>query len=163
MYNIRLEGDTRRLLKKIKSFAEVDKKKINATIGSAMRSSTLDRFKRSKDPEGKKWKTSIRAASEGGKTLIKTAQLRNSIHTKSDTSGFAIGTNLKYAATHQFGEQGRTIRAKKAKALRFQMGGQWVSKKKVKVNIPARPFLGLSDEDMQEIKGTIEDFIAKED
>ena len=71
--------------------------------------------------------------------------------------------NVKHAATHQFGDKGRTIRAKRAKNLRFQVGGQWISKKKVKVNIPARPFLGLSDEDMQEIKATTEEFIGRDD
>lgn len=30
-------------------------------------------------------------------------------------------------------------------------------------NIPARPFLGLSDEDMQEIKATTEEFIGRDD
>lgn len=58
---------------------------------------------------------------------------------------------------------GAHIRARKAKNLRFQVGGQWVSKKQVKVNIPARPFLGLSDEDMQEIKATTEEFIGRDD
>lgn len=163
MYSIRLEGDTRRLLKKVKNFSEIDKKKINATLGQVTRGSTLERFKLGKDPTGKRWQTSIRAATEGGKTLIKTAQLRNSIRTKSDVAGFALGTNVKYGATHQLGANGRTIRAKKAKALRFQVGGQWVSKKAVKINIPARPFLGLSDDDMQEIKATVEGFISRED
>ena len=107
--------------------------------------------------------TSIRAAQEGGKTLIQSAQLRNSIHAKSDTSGFALGTNVKYAATHQFGEPGRTIRARKKKALRFQVGGKWVTKKQVRITIPARPFLGLSEDDMQEMKATVEEFIQKED
>ena len=114
-------------------------------------------------PDGKRWKTSIRAAETGGKTLIDSSQLRNSIKTTADASGFAVGTNVKHAATHQFGDKGRTIRAKRAKNLRFQVGGQWISKKKVKVNIPARPFLGLSDEDMQEIKATTEEFIGRDD
>lgn len=78
-------------------------------------------------------------------------------------TGFAVGTNVKHAATHQFGEPGRTIRARRKKALRFQVGGKWVSKKQVRIRIPARPFLGLSDDDMQEIKATVEDFIAEED
>lgn len=82
---------------------------------------------------------------------------------KSDTSGFALGTNVKYAATHQFGESGRTIRARKKKALRFQVGGKWVTKKQVHITIPARPFLGLSEDDMQEMKATVEEFIQKED
>ena len=103
------------------------------------------------------------SAREGGKTLIQSPQLRNSIHAKSDTSGFALGTNVKYAATHQFGEPGRTIRARKKKALRFQVGGKWVTKKQVRITIPARPFLGLSEDDMQEMKATVEEFIQKED
>lgn len=163
MYSIRLEGDTRALLKKLRSFSELDKKKINAALGQAVRESTLERFKTSKSPSGKKWTVSMRAQAEGGKTLVKTSQLRSSIKVKSDTSGFAVGTNVKYAATHQFGESGRTIRAKNHKVLRFQVGGQWISKKQVRITIPARPFLGLSDDDMEEIRATVEDFISKED
>ena len=162
MYSIRIEGDTRRLLKKLRSYAEIDKRRINAALAEGVRESTLERFKESRSPEGKRWKTSIRAASEGGKTLIDTSQLRNSIRSSSDDSGFAVGTNVKHAATHQFGAQGRTIWARRAKTLRFQIGGAWVSKKKVRINIPARPFLGLSDEDMQEIKSTVEEYINRE-
>ena len=162
MYSIRLEGDTRAMLGKILSLADLDKKKINSALGHAARTSTLQRFKQSKSPDGRRWKTSVRAAQEGGKTLVQTAQLRNSIKVKSDETGFAVGTNAKHAATHQFGEPGRTIRARRAKALRFQIGGRWVSKKQVRIKIPARPFLGLSEEDMQDLKATVEDFIGKE-
>ena len=163
MYSIRIEGDTRAMLRKIRSFSEIDKKSINAALAEGVRESTLERFKQSKGPDGKKWKTSIRASSENGKTLIQSSQLRNSINSVSDATGFAVGTNAKHAATHQFGEPGRTIRARKKKALRFMVDGKWVSKKQVRIRIPARPFLGLSDEDMREIKATVEDFIAQED
>ena len=142
MYSIRLEGDTQAMLRKIRSFSEIDKKSINAALAEGVRESTLERFKKSRDPSGKRWKTSIRS--------------------KSDATGFAVGTNVKHAATHQFGEPGRTIRARRKKALRFRVGGKWVSKKQVRIRIPARPFLGLSDDDMQEIKATVEDFIGKE-
>lgn len=151
------------MLRKIRSFSEIDKKSINAALAEGVRESTLERFKQSKDPDGKKWKTSIRASSENGKTLIQSSQLRNSINSVSDATGFTVGTNAKHAATHQFGEPGRTIRARKKKALRFMVDGKWVSKKQVRIRIPARPFLGLSDEDMREIKATVEDFIAQED
>ena len=152
MYSIRLDGDTRAMLRRIRSFSEIDKQGINAALAEGARESTLERFKQSKGPDGRRWKT-----------LIQSAQLRNSIHAKSDTSGFALGTNVKYAATHQFGEPGRTIRARKKKALRFQVGGKWVTKKQVRITIPARPFLGLSEDDMQEMKATVEEFIRKED
>lgn len=147
----------------MRRYSELDRKGLNIALAEGVRESTLERFKQGRGPDGKRWKTSIRAAETGGKTLIDSSQLRNSIKTTADASGFAVGTNVKHAATHQFGDKGRTIRAKRAKNLRFQVGGQWISKKKVKVNIPARPFLGLSDEDMQEIKATTEEFIGRDD
>ena len=153
VYSIRLDGDTRAMLRRIRSFSEIDKQGINAALAEGARESTLERFKQSKGPDGRRWKTSIRAAQEGGKTLIQSAQLRNSIHDKSDASGFAVGTNVKYAATHQFGEPGRTIRARKKKALRFQVGGKWVTKKQVRITIPARPFLGLSEDEIAIMDG----------
>ena len=163
MFDIRLQGDTRAMLRRIRYFSEIDRRSINAALAEVVRDSTLERFRQGKEPEGRRWKTSIRAANEGGRTLIQSAQLRNSIHARSDASGFAVGTNVKHAATHQFGEPGRTIRARRKKALRFRINEHWVSKKQVRIQIPARPFLGLSDEDMQEIKNTVEDFIARED
>ena len=162
MYDIRLEGDTRAMLRRIRSFSEIDRRSINAALAEGVRESTLERFRQSKGPDGRRWKSSKRAILEGGKTLVKTGQLRNSIHTRSDASGFAVGTNAKHAAPHQFGEPGRTIRARRKKVLRFQYNGKWVSKKQVRVKIPARPFLGLSEEDMQEMKATVEDFIGRE-
>ena len=161
-YSIRLEGDVRRLMARMKQFSELDKRQVTASMAEAMRTSTLDRFRNEKAPNGQRWKRSIRASTEGGKTLTNTARMKNSIHSQSDASGFAVGTNAKHAATHQFGEPGRTIRARRKKVLRFQYNGKWVSKKQVCVKIPARPFLGLSDEDMQEMKATVEDFIGRE-
>lgn len=163
MFDIRLQGDTRAMLRRIRHFSEIDRRSINAALADVVRESTLERFRQGRDPEGRRWKASIRAANEGGRTLVQTAQLRNSIHARSDASGLAVGTNVKHAATHQFGEPGRTIRARRKNVLRFRVNGRWVSKKQVRIQIPARPFLGLSDEDMQEIKGTVEDFIARED
>ena len=142
MYSIRLEGDTQAALRRIRSLSEIDRLGINAALGQAIRESTLERFQQSRGPDGRRWKTSIRAAQTGGKTLVDTAQLRNSIRVYSDDSGFAVGTNAKHAATHQFGEPGRTIRARRAKALRFQVNGHWVTKKQVRIKIPARPLTG---------------------
>lgn len=160
--SIRLDGDVSALLRKLRSYSEIDRKGLNAALAEGVRESTLERFRQSKGPDGRRWQSSKRVILEGGKTLVKTAQLRNSIHARSDASGFAVGTNAKHAATHQFGEKGRTIRAKTPKGLRFQAGGRWVTKKQVKVTIPARPFLGLSSEDLEEIKATVEDFIGGE-
>ena len=162
-YSIRLEGDVRKLMKRLKHYSDLDKKHITAAMAEAVRTSTLEQ---EKDPEGKKWKSSIRAEAEGGKTLTDTARLRNSIRAKSDASGFTVGTNTIYASTHQLGEKGRkiTIRAKTSKGLVFKIGDQWIRKRQVTVTvkIPARPFLGLSEDDLQEIKGTLEDALGEE-
>lgn len=53
-----------------------------------------------------------------------------------------IGSNLPYAAVHQFGA---TIKPRAAKVLIFR--GHAAKS----VTIPARPYLGLSDEDRREI------------
>lgn len=160
--SIRLDGDVSALLQKMRSYSEIDRKGLNAALAETARESTLERFRQSRDPEGRRWKTSIRAATTGGRTLIDSSQLRNSIKSYYDEKGFAVGTNVKHGATHQFGDKGRTIRAKTTKGLRFQVGGRWVTKKQVKVTIPARPFLGLSSGDMEEIKATVEEFVGGE-
>ncbi len=125
------------------------------TLAESVRTSTMERFAEERSPEGKKWKPSIRARAEGGKTLTKSAGLKSSIHSEAGESGFAVGTNTIYAATHQFGAS-RTIRASRKKHLRFQIGGRFVSVKEVHVNIPARPFLGISEEDQQEIRNMLQ-------
>ncbi|MPN64483.1 hypothetical protein SDC9_212258 [bioreactor metagenome] len=92
--------------------------------------------------------------------------MKNSIKSKADASGLAVGTNKIYAKTHQFGEDGRkiTIKAKSSRGLIFKIGDRWIRKSQVtvQVKIPARPFLGLSEEDLIEIKNTLEDVFEEE-
>ncbi len=77
-------------------------------------------------------------------------------------NAFAVGTNVKHASTHQYGVRNRIIKAKNKKYLRFKVDGRWITRKKVKVTIPARPFLGLSAEDQTELQETVEDFIRRQ-
>lgn len=158
--SIWIEGDVPKLLSRMKGLSNLDKKSLNEALAETLRESTLERFKQGRGPSGKRWKTSIRAAQSGGKTLIDSTDLRNSIKSSADETGFAVGTNVIYAATHQIGAPKRTIRAKKAKVLRFRVNGHFVSKKQVQVSIPARPFLGVSDDDMEEIEAMLEDFVG---
>ena len=160
MASIRLEGDIRRLMKRLRQFSELDKKRLNNVLSSVVRASTMERFKTSRTPEGKRWEPSKRAEQEAGKTLVKTGTMKNSIRRSANDSGFAVGTNNIYAATHQFGAPGRriTIRAKTSRGLIFKIGDQWIRKKQVtiRVHIPARPFLGISEEDQKEIREEFE-------
>lgn len=162
MSSIRVEvtGDMRRLLKRLQMLSGLDMKGINNSLAEGLRTSTLERFRTEKDPEGKKWKTSIRAREEGGRTLTKTAKLKTSIHSVSSASGFAVGTNDIRAATLQYGAD-RTIKPRRGPMLRFKVNGKWVSTKQVHIRIPARPFLGISEDDDREIKKALEDALEE--
>jgi phage virion morphogenesis protein len=124
-------------------------------IGDALVVSTQNRFETGNTPEGSPWPASIRAMLTGGRTLRDSGRLANSMTREADGSGVAIGTNVIYAAVHQFGA---VIRAKNKKYLAFKIGGKTVLKQQVR--IPARPFLGLSKADETEIAQISEDFLA---
>lgn len=157
---ITIQGDIGALRERLNQLSNVNFRGINLALSESLRTSTIERFRTEKDPEGKKWIPSIRAIEEGGQTLSNDGFLKNSIKSEASEKGFAIGTNLKYAATHQFGDEDRIIRAKNGKSLKFKYAGSWKSVKQVKVNIPKRPYLGIDEEDMQEIRATIESVIS---
>lgn len=83
-------------------------------IGEGIKSDAQLRFKDSKDPYGKAWaalKASTLAARRKGKgsgsakPLLDTGRLRNSIASRLLSNGVEVGTNVKYAAIHNFGGQ----------------------------------------------------------
>lgn len=164
-FSIRVEGDVKRLIRKTRKMAGIDTKRINLVLSEAVRSSTMQRFKTTKGPDGKKWPESARARDENGVTLTDTGRMKNSIKSEANASGFAVGTNTIYARTQQLGDKRTiTIRAKTPRGLVFKIDGHWYRKNKVTVhiNIPPRPFLGLDEADMLEIKGTLEDALGED-
>ena len=71
-----------------------------------------------------------------GNLKSRSGRLRNSITNKVEGFTGWLGTNVKYAAIHEFGG---VIKPKKGKYLKFQVKKQW---KTVKQSIiPARPFI----------------------
>ena len=87
--------------------------------------------------------------------LTDTARLRDSIDYAATPTKVMVGSNLPYARIHQYGG---TIRPKKAKRLIFKgPGGEKIVAKQV--TIPARPYLGVSKADMEEVRATMEDFL----
>lgn len=117
--------------------------------------STRERFRSQTAPDGSRWKPSLRAQLTGGKTLTKDGHLGDSISSQADDKEAVWGANRIYAAIHQFGG---TIRAKDAGRLRFNIPGiGWRSARQVQ--IPARPFLGLSDADRQDILELVNDHL----
>ena len=127
-----------------------------AAIGRMLVASTQQRFTDEAGPDGSPWPMSVRAMTQGGKTLTDKARLRNSITYAASDEGVEWGTNILYAGVHQ---RGATIKAKTAAGLRFKVAGSWVRKQEVQ--IPARPFLGIDLEDASAIAGIATDWLQK--
>ncbi len=117
-----------------------NRKQLLNAIGETLVSSTTKRFMEEKDPEGKGWKKTKRAEAEGGKILQEKALLRSSIDHKPvlANNSVLLGSNLPYARIHQLGgEAGRNH----------------------SVTIDARPYLGFSKEDREEVIALVQAFM----
>lgn len=130
-----------------------------SAVGLAMVESTSYRFEQEQGPDGSPWPASLRALLTGGKTLTDTAFLSGSLTYEANDGGVAIGTNVIYAAIHQLGG---VIKAKTPKGLHFQSRGtgDWVRTESV--TIPARPFLGVDEEDAKEIEFIVSEWLNVE-
>lgn len=104
-------------------------------LAGIMHDAVEENFKQEGRPQ---WKPSKRAIRQGGKTLQDTGSLAASISQRYNNNSVIVGTNKKYAAIHQFG--GKAGRGRK-------------------VTIPPRPFLRLTDSDLQKIKDAITEYL----
>lgn len=117
-----------------------------------------ERARREVDAQGHRWarlNPDYAAGKRGGRILRESGRML-SLSSRVEGDTIVIGSGAKYAATHQFGA---TIRPKVKKALRFQMGGRWFARSKVV--IPARPFLGVSEEDLDNIAESVVEFVQE--
>jgi phage virion morphogenesis protein len=131
-------------------------------LGEEVRRITEQNFAAEGRP--KAWKQSSRARREGGQTLTKTARLRRSITVEADDRSVRIGTNVVYAAIHQFGGRtpARIIRPVRAKALAWPGAAHPV--KLVRhpgSRIPARPFLALTDVNERRLEAIAAHYLEK--
>lgn len=114
-----------------------DTKVLMEGIGEMLVSSTKERFEKGVGPDGTPWKESKRVETSGGQTLVDKGTLKKSMAYEAGDDFVAVGTpNEKYGAIHQFGGAGAG-----------------------KPEIPARPYIGMSDDDMEEAKGMVVDFV----
>ena len=122
-------------------------------VGGRMADSTRLRFVDQAGPNGESWPQSIRARETGGRTLFQSGALEDGISHNLTADGVEWGSNQVYAAIHQFGG---TITPKNGEYLKFKIGNRYVSAKRV--DIPARPFLGISPEDELTIEELFADY-----
>lgn len=146
--------------------AGVDLSPAMRKIAGALHKATEDNFAAQGRP---RWTPSERAQKEGGVTLQQTGRLASSISTDYGSRHATVGSNVIYAAIHQFG--GKVERAAYSKQVRHrtdakgnlvrtgQFGGRglvfakdshkraltrWFEVGEHSIDMPARPFLPLT-------------------
>lgn len=132
--------DDRDVLAMLSRLDDFQKHHLLEEIGGYLDTETARRFDEQVDWQGNSLEPSQRAERDGGKTLMDHLHLMQSYHAEilSDDSGVEFGSNMIYAAIHQFGgNAGRNLA----------------------VEIDARPILGINADDELEINYIVEDFL----
>lgn len=128
-------------------FTDLDPAFLLDPIGALVTSQVQRRIDTEKTgPDGDAWAPN----SEGTETLVRSGALLDSIDYEVSGGAAEVGSSLVYGAIHQFGG---TIVPKQAEALVFRIGGRTIRAKKVE--IPARPYLGLSAANRAEIDALV--------
>ena len=117
-----------------------------------------------------RWRPSKRALREGGKTLIDTARLKNSMTMRVLGRSLTVGTNVKYARIHQLGGKlNNNVTVKQHYRYITQAFGKDIEGRKVLVKqhqrkmdtyIPARPFLKVQAGDLRIMRKIVADYVA---
>ncbi len=110
-------------------------------IGEALLNSTRERFRSQTAPDGSPWAAltdDYRARKKKNASLILTLNgyLRGRLGYQAGKDRLRVGTPMIYGATHQFGRPEK--------------------------NIPARPFLGLSEDDTAMIQDALRDWLTRD-
>jgi phage virion morphogenesis protein len=123
-------------------------------IAQILVSNTQLRFVDQNDPAGNPWVrlsdvtlARRRKNGDGAQILRDTGRLANSINARVEGGSVSLGTNVVYAITHQQG-------AKKGQYGRSRRGGPipWG-------NVPARSFLGYSDQDQADVLELLQRYV----
>ena len=130
-------GDVRRRLARLADRLD-DPTPVFERIGARLVESTEARFDALKGPDGRSWpplaeKTRRYKRRHKDRPLTLEGDLRGSFSAEADRSGLVVGSDRPYAAAHQFG--------------------------RAESNIPARPFLGLSDADVALIDDILHEYL----
>ena len=123
-------------------------------IGEHLLNTTRERFSEEKAPDGTPWAplsetTKKRKRRNAGKILTRDGFLRGNLAYRESANSVVVGSPSIYRGTHQFGaEQGSFGSTSGGSPIPFG-------------DIPARPFLGVSNDDADAITRIIRDFIAE--
>lgn len=149
-------------------------------LGEYLQASTKERFKTEIAPDGTPWEklktaTIRRKKYNPDKVLTLRGYLRGSIRWQELSPGsVAVGTNMEYAAIHQFGGDIQQPARQATVRYRSVAGRVLFAGRKHKratehqvmipahtVKMPARPYLGISAQDDREILEIIRDYVVE--
>ena len=159
--------------------AELPGSELMSRIGEYLLASTQARFKTQTAPDGTPWAPlkpayKRRKKHNQDKVLTLRGYLRSGIHYQvTGDAEVQVGSNTKYAAIHQFGgaiekpARQATVRYR-SEAGRVLFAGkkhQGATERQVtipahQVNMPARPYLGISAADDAKIRAIILDWVS---
>ncbi|MEI4930724.1 phage virion morphogenesis protein [Aeromonas caviae] len=110
-----------------------------ADIGEGLALSHRDRWDVQETPEGEPWaplsdKYRARKPRHADEVLRLNDDLRDTLNYQADPQALYFGTPLEYGAAHQFGRP--------------------------EINLPERPYLGLSETDQQSVLETLEGYLT---
>lgn len=160
---VRLKGDWRELHEALRRLRKGIPEEVKKAIAEGILTRTHRRFEESRAPDGTPWpplspvtlmmEVKAKERAKGRrltprevhrithrKPLVRESRLKNSISWKVVGNRIYVGTNLEYARIHQFG--GYAGRGRK-------------------VRIPARPYLGLTEEDREEAEALLREWIRR--
>ena len=126
-----------RLNKVLELLGGVDPQQILSVLGNIVEKQTVDRLIDGKEsPDGEAWPEwsprYARSRHSNQNLLQSSGDLIDSIQSIVGVNGAEIGSNIEYAASHQFGDANR--------------------------GIPQREFLGISSDNINELQNTLEDW-----
>ncbi|MCP3943463.1 MAG: phage virion morphogenesis protein [Desulfobacteraceae bacterium] len=135
-----IDGEFARLAERLERLAELELGELLDLVGSEVESQTRRRIESEKtDPEGSawaEWSDNYAATRKGGKKLLENeGDLLDSITFEVGEDELVVGTNLIYGAIHQFGGE------------------------EVGIPIEARAYLGLSDENEDDVLALVDDWL----
>lgn len=145
-------------------------------IGASLVVATQARFERHAGPDGQSWpplsKRTLKRRGSNAQPLRKSNHLFQSITHRVEGNTVVVGTNVVYAAIHQFGgeieqharsQAARWVSRGKNKGRFAKRGGRsgHVTIGAHKVHIPARPFLGIDQADQDAAVRTLLGYLGE--
>ena len=163
-----------RVNRRIGQLADIDRRSLLETVGAVVESQTRNRISNEKrSPDGTPWQAwSERHAGtrHGGHGLLEgDGELIDSMTHEVSADAVEIGSNKIYARIHQEGSGDEPVNVPAHQRRVTQVFGRvlpfpvWanVEAYSFNQNIPAREYLGLSDDNEAELETVIEDFLRE--